>query len=280
MSINGRVFSRTADRKHFTLIELMVVIGIIAILTGMLLPVLMKSKDTARAVYCKNNLKNIVMADLGYAAEFRSFVPWGSDYKTTNLTRWHGHRKTASNTAEYNPSEGPLDSYLKSKVFPSCPNFAQFADPNAPSQEKGGGGYGYNIYIGTRAYFVENPDTNEAYESGVLISEMHNPTETVIFTDSAMSVNNSGAPAPPGSTEVLAEYSISYAPYGVSSKATDKNIVNDPSIHFLHDGTANTSWGDGHVTQKEFKWTINNAWKNKLLGFFGDQEDNTLYDPF
>ena len=189
-------------------------------------------------------------------------------------------QKTVSNTAEYKPSKGPLNNYLKTEVFPSCPMFAKFATPDAPSQEKGGGGYGYNIYVGTRAYFVENSDSDEAYASGILINEMRNPTETVMFTDSAMSVNSSGSPATPGSTKITAEYSISYAPYGVSSKATDKNIVNDPSIHFIHNESANVSWGDGHVSQETFQWTINNAWKNSLLGFFGDQEDNTLYDPF
>lgn len=280
MSINGIVYSGTATRKHFTLIELMVVIGIIAILAGMFIPVLLKSKNTARAVYCKNNLKNIVTANLGYASEFKAFVPWGIDYKKSNLTRWHGHRNIASNTAEYNPAEGPLNNYLKSKNFPSCPSFAQFADPNAPSTERGGGGYGYNIYVGTRAYFVENSDSDQAYTSGVFVNEMHNPTETVMFTDSAIPVNSSGTPVTPTTTQPLAEYSISYAPYWVYSKKTDKKIINDPSIHFIHDGTTNTSWGDGHITQEKFKWTIDNAWKNDLLGFLGEHQDNTLYDPF
>lgn len=65
--------NRTAT--GFTLIELLVVLAIIAILAGLLLPVLARGKAQARNSVCANNLRQLGLATRLYAEDNRGRLP-------------------------------------------------------------------------------------------------------------------------------------------------------------------------------------------------------------
>jgi prepilin-type N-terminal cleavage/methylation domain-containing protein/prepilin-type processing-associated H-X9-DG protein len=64
-------------RTGFTLIELLVVISIIALLMGILMPVLRKAREQGKAVNCISNLRQIGLAANLYAEGWDLHIPWG-----------------------------------------------------------------------------------------------------------------------------------------------------------------------------------------------------------
>lgn len=63
------------NRKHrFTLLELLIVIAVIAILTGLLLPALHSARAAAKKINCTSNLKQVGIAAAQYGEAFDDYV--------------------------------------------------------------------------------------------------------------------------------------------------------------------------------------------------------------
>lgn len=117
-------FHDLADRRAgFTLVELLVVIGIIAVLISILLPALSKAKQAASSIACAANLRQIGVAWIQYSSDNNGWlVPgerpilnggWGGDDWTNG-----GNTNIIANARWYNYL---VEGYLGTYNVMNCP---------------------------------------------------------------------------------------------------------------------------------------------------------------
>jgi prepilin-type N-terminal cleavage/methylation domain-containing protein len=84
------------QRKAFTLVELLVVIGIIAILIGILLPTLSRAQESARKTVCLSNMRTLSDYLKLYSVSYKDAIPVGfMDQKAFSyLLNWNNGNGT------------------------------------------------------------------------------------------------------------------------------------------------------------------------------------------
>lgn len=102
----------------FTLVELLVVVGIIALLIGILLPTLSKAQATARSASCKSQLRQYALATEMYTIENKGWMPDSHkflDYDA-GLPRYMGRNVITEKVARC-PGDEPTDSMGRVGLF-------------------------------------------------------------------------------------------------------------------------------------------------------------------
>ena len=260
------------------MIEVLVVISVVALLIAILVPALALARSRTRGLVCKSNLRQLLIAGIGYATENDGFyVPAASDmWDGAGLHRWHGVRDTLEGPFE--PNRSPLVGYLSDGQVKECPakvGFVKAKDWNT-NYEQGCGGYGYNMtYIGSRTWrrgINSVQAWKDAYARTTRMAEVASPGRTLMFADAAMA--NEGTS--------LIEYSFAEPPFTVYKGEPVTNFYMSPSIHFRHGGRTNVGWADGHVEPRRMaNLGDKNAYgvpsSDMNLGWF-EPTNNTLFD--
>ncbi|MEN8127783.1 MAG: type II secretion system protein [Planctomycetota bacterium] len=231
------------ETKGFTIIELLVVVSIIALLTAILIPALALSKNLAKMILCKSNLRQLALANQSYANDYHGYsVPGAYNIDKTNLHRWYGAR--TSTNEPFDTTQGPLASYLEDCKL-ECPQKIRYTEL-APSDEKyeyGNGGYGYNfIYVGSKVWSsgLETPDSSKSAK----LTEIKQPQATLLFSDTAFARRIDSSPT-------LIRYAFIEPRWFVVDKEPSPVWDPAPSIHFRHRERACTAWADGHADDRK-----------------------------
>lgn len=265
-------------RQGITLIEVLTVISVIALLMAILMAPLGAARSGSRALACKSNLRQLLLASIGYATEHDgAYVPAAKDmWDNAGLYRWHGMRDTLDDP--FDPLRGPLVGYLADGLVKECPakvDFVKRRDWSA-NFEQGCGGYGYNMtYIGSRLWQGGKDSVQawkDAYAATTRMTEVAAPGQTLMFADTAMAN---------GSTSFI-EYSFAEPPFTVQNGQPVTEFYMSPSIHFRHRDQANIGWSDGHIEPRRMApfdenniYRVNSAEMN--LGWFAPL-DNSAFD--
>jgi len=242
----------------FTLVELLVVIGVIALLIAMLLPALSAARESAKTVACLSNLRQLAVAATNYCNNNGGYFPlayWFESRPPLVITaNWDFTtiRDTGAQTNTVEP--GLLWQGATTPQVQQCPSFDGRSNTSADPYT----GYNYNTsYIGH--------GQSESVVAPLKASQVRQASRCALFGDGQYAA---------GADKFMR------APFPNPGDASFTNRAAGTQ-GFRHRRKTNVAFADGHAESTGERHNKTTPGEDAKLtadtGFLSD--DNTAYDP-
>ncbi|HUV40612.1 MAG TPA: prepilin-type N-terminal cleavage/methylation domain-containing protein [Sedimentisphaerales bacterium] len=224
----------------FTVVELLVVIGILAVLTSVLLGVVGSARRYAKAVVCMSNLRQLGVA----------FALYGNDYDNYAMPLagqsgiyWWGQKQADG----IDHTKGFVWPYLQSELSKNsvyeCPSqrYGSYGLQGKPAGEPDDpkwitSTYGYNgYYLCPQASGWGEKIKDRPWQK---ITTVKRPALVIAFADTLINLDSSGK------SPILRNTALLDPPYLYNSSGWEKNLC--PTTCFRHKDRANAVFVDGH----------------------------------